>query len=464
MKRNGGGLILAALLTMPVAARAFADESSPSSTPSSQPQLTPTPSTETETESESEAQPLEATAPTPTPTGAPAQSEQAFFFNGYVDIGFAHADGDGTSFSPNDTRAPLDYGSDTFATAVNSRGDVASTNAGDRFTNHFLPYSVGIDGKPSFLVNTVDADLRYSPAQAPYMLFARVQVLPRFEPTGDATRVVVEQAFGRISPFNRAEFAISIGKFDPVFGIEYLENEAPLRTNITPSLIARYTTGQQLGVKALYRKQIPALASAVSINIAGTNNSSEVEALQPAEVSLTGVPVGSVRLGYELGLEHVQLKLGTSGMYGPRNDQRDPGVLQMAVDADARLYVYGLSIAAEGIWLNQSEGTSADKLTGTGEGQFASAFFVRGFYTELNYGFDLGLSGLKKVTPYAVYSWRHAGFQGFTPITVDRFTFGLRLDLWENLAFKAEVLLNRELAGAPTVDNNVQTTSLVFSW
>ena len=43
-----------------------------------------------------------------------------------------------------------------------------------------------------------------------------------------------------------------------MFGIEYLDNQANIRTGITPSLIARYTTGQSLGAKAFYRIQIPA--------------------------------------------------------------------------------------------------------------------------------------------------------------------------------------------------------------
>ena len=52
-------------------------------------------------------------------------------------------------------------------------------------------------------------------------------------------------------PFDAPELALTVGKFDSVFGIEYLENQANIRTGITPSLIARYTTGQSLGAKAL---------------------------------------------------------------------------------------------------------------------------------------------------------------------------------------------------------------------
>ena len=65
---------------------------------------------------------------------------------------------------------------------------------------------------------------------------------------------------------------------------------------------------------------------------------------------------------------------------------------------------------------------------------------------------------------YARYDRRHAWFEGFTPITVDRFTGGLRIDLWDALILKGEYLDNREVAGAPTVANNVLTSSLVYSW
>src|SRR5262245_16717849 len=54
---------------------------------------------------------------------------------GYVDVGFAHAGGDGTSFPAGDLRLPADYGVDAFAPAVNSRGDVASTDSHGLLTN-----------------------------------------------------------------------------------------------------------------------------------------------------------------------------------------------------------------------------------------------------------------------------------------------------------------------------------------
>ena len=218
-------------------------------------------------------------------TPPPEARAPSLSINGYVDVGFAKAQGDGTSFAPADTRVPLDYGVDGFAPAVNSRGDAASIDPGPgRTVNGFLPRTAGIGGRPSFLLNTLDVDIKYAAPGAPLMLFSRVQFLPRFfglGDGGDGTRVVVEQAFGRLVPFDSQELALSVGKVDSVFGIEYLENQANIRTGVTPSLIARYTTGQSVGAKLFYRLQIAPIASALSLNVAVTNSGNFIEVLQP---------------------------------------------------------------------------------------------------------------------------------------------------------------------------------------
>jgi hypothetical protein len=389
-------------------------------------------------------------------------SPPAFHVNGYVDIGFAHAGGDGTSFPVGDTRLPADYGVDTFAPAVNSRGDVASTDAGGRFVNGFLPRSVGIGGRGSPLVNVVDFDLRYNVPSAPLMFFSRLQLLPRFTGTGDETRPLLQQAFARLVPFDSQELALSIGKFDSVVGIEYLDNESNIRIGVTPSLVARYTTGQSLGAKMFYRVQIPAAWSAVSLNLAATTSGSFVESLQMPDVSLTGVPVGSGRLGYELNLPRFQLKLGGSGVYGPRNDQHDQHVLQRVVGGDLRIAVAGLYLNAEYVRVDEDAG--GPKVNDSGAYMFSSEFHGRGFYGQLAYAFALDAGPLHKITPYGRYEQRHAWFEGFTPITVERITGGVRVDLWDSLIVKGEYLVNRELAGAPKVANNVLTTSVVYSW
>jgi len=397
---------------------------------------------------------------TPAVEGAAAPSPLSI--DGYIDVGFAKAQGDGTSFAPNDQSIPADYGVDTFAPAVNSRGDVASTNSNGRFVNGFLPRSVGTGGSASFLLNTLDVDLKYAPASAPLMVFTRVQLLPRFTGSGDETRVYVEQAFGRLVPFDSQEFALAAGKFDSVFGIEYLDNQANIRTGVTPSLVARYTTGQSIGAKLFYRVQIQPLQSAVSLNVSATNSGNFVESLQPPDASLTGKPVGAGRLGYELNTRGIQVKLGASGLYGPRNDQAYQAADQKAYGLDARVAVAGVYLNAE--YVHVEEGEGGPKTTSLGNFPISSSFYVRGGYLQLAYALPFSIGALHKLTVYGRYDRRHAWFEGYTPITVDRFTGGVRIDLWEAIIMKAEYLDNRELAGAPTVANNVFTSSLVYSW
>ena len=124
------------------------------------------------------------------------------------------------------------------------------------------------------------------------------------ETAGDNTRLLLEQAFGRITPIKSAELAISVGKFDSVFGIEYLENQANFRIGVTPSLIARYTTGhvgRRQGVLPRTRSSRRRRRSASTSS--ATNSGTFVESLQGSSRSLTGVPVATARLGYELNLE-----------------------------------------------------------------------------------------------------------------------------------------------------------------
>jgi hypothetical protein len=394
---------------------------------------------------------------------AGVETAPALALIGYLDFGFANAGGDGTSYPPGDNRIPADYGVDTFAPAVNSRGDVASIDAGGRVTNGFLPRSVNIGGRPSFLLNAVNQDLRY---QVPHVLaFVRVQVLPRWggDGAGNVTPVYLEQAFGRVTPIDGRELFVSGGKFDSVFGIEYIDNSPVYRTGITPSLMARYTTGTALGLKAFYRQQIPAAWSALSLNVAATNGSNFVEALQPTDASLTGVPIGSGRLGYELNLPRVQVKLGGSALRGPRNDQFERRSLLTMFGFDGRLYVAGVSLGGEYVHVDEDEGAGG-KQTGAGGYPIASAFHARGFWMQAAYAPSLNVGPLRTIAPYARYERRHAWFEGFRPLTVARVTVGLRIQLWSMVILKAEVLFNQELAGAPTVDNDVFTTSAVITW
>jgi hypothetical protein len=412
-------------------------------------------------------------------TGATPQASP-LVVTGYVDVGFAKAQGDGTSWPSGYTApaagAPVDYYVDTFAPAVNSRGDVASTlppvvGGMPGAVNGFLPRSAGIGGKPSFLLNTADVDVRYTAADLPVLVFTRLQLVPRLygpdlspgQSPGDSTRLVLEQAFGRITPLRNAELAISIGKFDSVFGIEYLENQANFRVGVTPSLIARYTTGQSVGVKVFYRAQIIPASSAVSLNVAATNSGTFVESLQGPSRSLNGAPVGSVRLGYELNLERISVKLGGSASYGPRNDQiQGNGEGQTLLGVDARLVLPTLTVSGEFVHVREDDATDV-KVTGLGTFPLVTEFYAHGFYVQAAEELPLKIAPFR-ITLYGRYERRTAEFEGFSNITVDRITAGLNVGIGDNLMVKGEYLINRELAGAPTSDNNVAASSVVWTW
>jgi hypothetical protein len=351
---------------------------------------------------DAEAAPPEEVIPPPSSTTSP------LVITGYVDVGFAKAQGNGTSFPASyatNPSMPPDYYVDPFAPAVNSRGEAASTavptapGMAAPPVGGFLPRSAGIGGKPSFLVNTADVDLRYTAPEVPVLIFTRLQVIPRLYdpdpseniPGGESTRLLLEQAFGRVTPLKNAELAISVGKFDSVFGIEYLDNESNFRIGVTPSLVARYTTGQSVGVKAFYRFQIIPISSAVSINASATNSGTFVEALQGSSRSLTGTPIATVRLGYELNLPRVSLKLGGSAEYGPRNDQSfTTDATQKLLGFDARLILPTLVLSGEFVHVSEEDAAAATtmpipKVTGTGitgTSVLIDEFYAHGFWIQ----------------------------------------------------------------------------------
>jgi hypothetical protein len=226
-------------------------------------------------------------------------------------------------------------------------------------------------------------------------------------------------------------------------------------------------------VKVFYRFQIIPAASAVSLNVAGTNSGTFVEALQGPSRSLTGRPVASARLGYELNLPRVSLKVGGSAVYGPRNDQSvTTEATQSLLGADIRLVVPTLTISGEYIRVQEESGSDAGftmipKLAGTGPFPEISEFYAHGFWVQAAEELPLPLDPLPlRVTVYARYERRHAEFPNYPGawLTEDRITAGVNLGVGETLQLKAEYLINRELEEAPQVPNNVFTSSAVWTW
>ena len=398
-----------------------------------------------------------------------AVAEEPLRLTGYIDVGFAKATGNGSSFLGSDTRVPLDYGNDAFAPAVNSRGEVASTDTQGRFTNGFLPRSVGIGSAPSFLINTTSADVRFQPRGIPVFLFARLQLMPRLLPTGDQTRASSCSRPSAGCPRSRTtSWRSSWAASTRCSASSTWRTKPTCAPASRPSLIARYTTGHGLGAKAFYRFQLPAIWSAVSFNVAATNNGTRIEALVPVDASLTGNFVGSGRVGYELNLQRLQVKAGVSGLYGPRNDQRVATATQWAAAGDLRINAYGVSLAGEFLRLVDEPRTpGACDSQGDGPGPRRAGVGVRasgaagaGCPTRCRVKTEV----VTGVTVYGRYDRRHGQFEGFTEIQTDRFTVGARVDLWDMLASSSRRSSTRSASARPSVDNDVFTSSAVFTW
>src|SRR5215470_1996550 len=174
---------------------------------------------------------------------------------GYGDIGMFATQGDGSGFRrdighnmfPTHSDVGWVFYGDLLATQINSRGDVADLGQApgvDRFD------SVHSGGKLTFLVN--ELNLGITAGLGPSALFtSSVNFTPRAGQNfslGDSFDLDIAQL--EWLPTDDGKTSIFVGKVDSVIGNEYKTRKASQRFGITPSLVARYTTGTAVGVKA----------------------------------------------------------------------------------------------------------------------------------------------------------------------------------------------------------------------
>ena len=174
---------------------------------------------------------------------------------GYLDIGYFVPGGNNGAGYVEDfghTRFPA-YGGfgwvflgDILAPAVNSRGEVADLGTApgvDRYD------TINSRGAPGFIVNEINVTLR-SALTPTALVTASIDFTPR---TGNNFSLgdVYDADIAQVEwlPTESQRTSIFVGKTDSVLGIEYRDRKSDKRFGITPSLIARYTTGTALGVK-----------------------------------------------------------------------------------------------------------------------------------------------------------------------------------------------------------------------
>ena len=372
---------------------------------------------------------------------------------GYVDFGFYAVEGDGSGVRQDVTHAyPIYKGyawvfpGDLLAPAINSRGEVA--NLGD------LP---GVDrydpihsGAPGFIVNELNLRLRASPVPNA-IITGSVNFTPRTGSNfalGDMFDVDLAQL--EWLPTESQRTSIFVGKIESVLGIEYRQRKSDQRFGVTPSLIARYTTGPALGVKV--RSKFGD-SDWLVIAAALTNGSNTTEQFFfYDETARHAWKTGSARLSVRLPLPF-SMELGASGSYGAQDRTTSDRLRMWFVGVDLMAHAGPIDVLAQ--WLKgRTPGDVAENAY--------SLDLHGGGYVEIHAALApaLGLLGrieyrsaditLPMTRAYPSRSWRATG--------------GVRwmIDTWAVL--KAEYLHNGEYADIPTISDDVFTTSLVLTY
>lgn len=381
--------------------------------------------------------------------------------SGYVDLGFfAPIGNNGVGWVrdvsneqfPEYANYAWTFVGDILGSPVNSRGEAA--DLGDppgieRFD------SVDSNGAPSFIVNEVNLRLGYTLAEDA-ILRTSVNFIPRSATEdfaiGDYLEVDLAELEYLLTDDGRT--SIFVGKVLPVFGIEYTDRKSDERFGITPSLIARYTTGPQLGVKIRSRLFDDWLILAAAL----TNNTSTVEQFhfhREIDRNVGKTLNGRAALGIPLGgleaLDGHRLELGVSGEFGAQD---------FDTSSDREIWFVGADLQYQGTEF----ALKAQIMAGEAPGSIDAAVWA----------LDLSPSG------YVELDWQaHSRFglmlradlrDAFVNLGTERayltnqarFTGGLRWQFNPHVIGKAEYFHNEELGNIEPFDNDMVTSSLLL--
>lgn len=376
-------------------------------------------------------------------------------FSGYGDIGLFATQGDGSGFRRDIGHAMFpahsDFGwvfyGDLLATQINSRGDVAALGEApgvDRFD------SVRSGGKLTFLVN--ELNLSVNAGLGPSALFtSSVNFTPRAGNNfnlGDSFDVDLVQL--EWMPTQDGKTSIFVGKVDSVLGHEYKTRKSPQRFGITPSLVARYTTGTAVGVKArtLLAGDHIVLAAAVTNGSFGTEQFHFFQ-----ETDSNNFKTLSGRAALRLALGGGTLEVGPSGQWGTQDGAPDNGGKMWFGGVDAELTTARIDLKVQ--WLKGK--APGDDVTMTYALDLKSGGYVEAdvIVTPI-----IGLLGRAEFRDAEVR-------QGLERLYITknwRATAGLRLIFNPNAMIKAEYSHNGEYGGTPSIPDDVVTTSAVMAF
>jgi hypothetical protein len=381
--------------------------------------------------------------------------------NGYIDLGFfapVGNNGVGWVRDAGNRQLPAYAGyawtflGDILGSPVNSRGEAADLGdppAIDRFD------SVDSDGAPGFIVNEVNLRLGYTLAEDALMR-ASVNFVPRSATQDFAIGDFLEVDLAELEYVltDDGQTSIFVGKILPVFGIEYKDRKSDDRFGVTPSLIARYTTGPQLGVKIRSKLLDDWLILAASV----TNNTSTVEQFhfyrevdRNVAKTLNGRAAISIPLGAVDALAGDRLELGISGEWGAQDDDSRSDREIWFVGADLQYQSTNFSIKAQ-VMQGEAPGTVDEEV-------WALDLSPSG-YVELDWQAHARFGFLLRADVRDAFV--HFGSERAYVTNQARFTGGLRWLFSPHLILKAEYFHNQELGDIEQFGNDMFTSSLLL--
>jgi hypothetical protein len=375
---------------------------------------------------------------------------------GYVDFGFFVPQGDGAGYGE-------DFGhvffpeyagkfgwvflGDILAPAINTRGEAADLGNAPGVNRYD---GINSRGAPGFVVNEVNLRLR-SALTPTALVTASINFTPRtgsdFD-LGDAFDVDIAQV--EWLPTASQRTSLFAGKVDPVFGIEYRDRKADQRFGITPSLIARYTTGTALGLKA--RSKFGG-SDWLVLAVALTNGSNTTEQFHfYDELDSNLGKTASGRLSVRLPLP-IALEIGVSGSAGPQD---------RSTDTRYWMWFYGFDLL--GHWGRFD--LKGQWMTGHAPGEPSQNVYGldlhSGGYLELDTMLTSSFGVLGRAEYRDAFVWLSDQRAYLTQSW--RATVGVRWVITPRAVLKAEFLKNGEYGRVPPVPNDVLTSSFVMGF
>ncbi len=309
-------------------------------------------------------EPIEAGGANPAGAQGPIPKEVGFY--GYLDVGWFDAAGDGVAYRrdpgniSHGTSAAWVFHGDPWANPVNSLGESADMGLGITTLDRSDP--IASAGRPTALVNVMYLGMVASPSKR-LAVRSALGVTPRPGNLGALGDVVfLDHAYLEWRPLDRSDLRLSAGKVESVFGIEYRQRQSPARYGVTPSLVARYTTGTPTGIRARGSfRRILWVAAAL------TNGGMTQERFGHLsdELDTNGVPTASGRVA--LATTGVpRLEVGASGSVGPQDGQPYIDVVSSQIGADLMAELSVLELRAEALRSRHPGVDDSEQLDATG--------------------------------------------------------------------------------------------------